>query len=120
MKKYAIALFAFSSLLPLTAAAQHSSKAAESKPAVAKGEYLPRKAVTLSGQVSADGKSFVSDDEDIWTVSNPAVLSGQEGQRLQIRCELNPAKNEVYVLSAKTALRETRFLARSGDSAFRR
>ena len=78
------------------------------------------KAVTLSGQVSADGKALVSDKDDVWEVRNPHVLAGQEGRQVTVKCQMSPDKNEIRVLSIRLAQGEGKYSARLGDSAFRR
>lgn len=83
MKKWILVLLAVALLTPIAALAQHSSKAAETKP-VTSGS--PSKAVTLSGQISLDGKTLVSQENDIWMVSNPDVLVGHEGQWVSVKC----------------------------------
>ena len=108
-------------LLPATATAQHSSKASESKPSVtANTDKSSQKAETLLGQVSADGKKFLSDEDDIWTVSNPEVLSGHAGHYVSLRCSKDSSKNEIYVFSAKAAVRDAKYVSKTGDAAFRR
>ena len=78
------------------------------------------KAVTLSGQVSADGKALVSDKDDVWEVRNPHVLAGHEGRQVTVKCQMSPDKNEIRVLSIRLAQGEGKYSARLGDSAFRR
>jgi hypothetical protein len=104
-------------LLPLTATAQHSSKAAESKPGDSKSS---KKAILLSGQVSLDGKTLVSDKDEIWTVDNAAVLTGLEGRLVVVKCQILPGKNQIHVFSASTHIPDMKYAANHGDSAFRR
>jgi hypothetical protein len=60
------------------------------------------KAVTLSGKVGDDGKSFLSDkDTKTWTVSNRDSLKGHGGQEVKIKAHEDAANNEVHVVSAK-------------------
>jgi hypothetical protein len=106
--------------LPATSLAQHSSKAAESKPTGQKAQRVSPKAVTLSGQASADGKTLVTDDDDIWTLTNPNVLAGLEGQYVSVRCQADPDKKEIHVFSSKGTVRNARYAANRGDAAFRR
>jgi hypothetical protein len=120
MKKSIFIPLAVVLLLPSTAPAQHSSKAAESRPSTTDAQKSSKKAVTLLGQVSADGKSFLGDDDNIWVVSNPSVLAGHEGHYVSLRCQVNPDKNEIYVFSAKAAARDAKYSPKTGDAAFRR
>ncbi len=65
-------------------------------------EQTSTEAVTLSGKVGDDGKSFVSDtDNKSWTVSNPHALKGHEGQEVKIKAHEDAAKNEIRVVSVK-------------------
>ena len=55
---------------------------------------------SVSGKVSKDGKSFVSDqDSKNWKVSNPDVLKGHEGQQVMLVIQVDPANNEVHIVS---------------------
>lgn len=120
MKKPTFVLLAFALFLPATSLAQHSSKAAESKPLGSTAQRASAKAVTLSGQASADGKTLVTDDDDIWTVTNPNVLAGHERQYVSVRCQADPDKKELHLFSVKVAAREAKYVVNRGDSAFRR
>ncbi len=120
MKKSAFTLLAFALFLPSVSLAQHSSKAAESKATVSSLQKASTKAITLFGQASADGKTLLTDDDDIWVVTNPSVLAGHEGQYISIRCKAEPDKKELHVFSARVAAREAKYVANRGDSAFRR
>jgi hypothetical protein len=58
--------------------------------------------MSISGKVSDDGKTFVSDkDSKSWTVSNPDALKGHEGHQVTLSANVNADKNEVQVLSVK-------------------
>jgi hypothetical protein len=58
--------------------------------------------MSISGKVSDDGKTFVSDnDSKSWTVSNPEALKGHEGHQVTVSANVNADKNEVQVLSVK-------------------
>jgi len=119
MKKSLFAFLAIAAFLPATSLAQHSSKAAESRQSDSTaGKFT--KAVTFTGQISADGKMLVSENDDTWAVSNPGVLQGLEGQRVLVKCQVNPSKNEIHVFWVKAVLQNTKYTANRGDSAFRR
>lgn len=117
MKKRVFVLVAIFSLMPVTALAQHSSKAAETSPTSLKSSM---KAVTLSGQISQDGKALISRENDIWTIHNPDALAGHEGKAVQVKCQLLAGKNEIHVFSVKVAPQEMKSAANKSDSAFRR
>ena len=58
--------------------------------------------MSISGKVSDDGKTFVSDkDSKSWTVSNPDALKGHEGHQVTLSANVNGDKNELQVLSVK-------------------
>ena len=80
----------------------------------------PKKAVTISGQLSTDGKTLVGDNDDIWAVSNPAVLIGREGQQITVKCQLSPDKSSIHVFFVKVGVTEAKYVAKNNDSAFRR
>jgi hypothetical protein len=120
MKQPAIVFAVIAMLMPTTSLAQHSSKAAEAKPSGQKTQKFSQKAVTFSGQASADGKTLLTDDDDIWVVINPDVLAGHQGQYISVRCQADPDKKELHVFSAKVAAREAKYVTNRGDSAFRR
>jgi hypothetical protein len=113
-KAMLIALFVTLSMC-VAASAQEAAK-----PGDPAAQATHRKAATLSGRVSDDGKAFVSDEDDVWEVSNTKVLTGHEGQRVVIKCQLYPDKNEMRVLSVSSAQGAVKYVANRGDSAFRR
>jgi hypothetical protein len=118
MKKRTILLLAtVCFFFPLTVLAQHSSKAAETKQVDSK---LSKKASLLSGQISLDGKTLVTEKNEIWTVTNPDVLAGHQGQRVLVKCQLFASKNEIQVFSLEPAAKDLKLASNRADSAFRR
>jgi hypothetical protein len=120
LKKWSLVLLAVALLMPITAAAQHSSKAAEAKPTGSKSTIVARKAVSISGQISMDGKTLVSEENDIWSVTNPNALAGHEGKAVSVKCQVFPDKNEIHVISVKGAPIDVKSASNKADSAFRR
>jgi hypothetical protein len=120
MKKWSLVLLVVAAVMPTAALAQHSSKAAEAKPADSSPQAVAPKAVTITGQVSEDEKTLVGDDDSIWVVSNPGVLAGHRGQQVSVKCEVHSGKNEIHVFSVKMSLHEVKYVSKNGDSAFRR
>jgi hypothetical protein len=60
------------------------------------------KATRVTGKISADGKTFVSDsDSKSWTISNPDAVKGHEGHHVTLKAHINADKNEVHVVSLK-------------------
>jgi hypothetical protein len=106
-------------LLCVCAAAQQNSRSGAVRPQNAgTTTTTSKKAVTVSGRVSDDGKMLVSEDADRWTVSNPGALAGQFGHLVTVKCQLSPDQNSIHVLSVKAP--ETKYLATHNDAAFRR
>src|SRR5271169_870922 len=101
MKKWSLVLLAVVLLMPITVAAQHSSKAAEAVPAGSSSSKVAPKAVTISGQISLDGKTLVSEANEIWMVINANVLAGHEGQQVSVKCQIHPGKNEIHMFSVR-------------------
>jgi hypothetical protein len=62
------------------------------------------KAAHITGKISDDGKTFVSDsDGKSWTISNPDAVKGHEGHHVTLKAQVSPDKNEVNVVSLKMA-----------------
>lgn len=106
MKKLLFLSFAFALVISLFALTQDTTKAAQTKPETAKAEKAPAKAVTVTGKVSVDAKTFVDKDNKSWTVTNPEALKGHEGHEVTLKAHLDSAKNEIHVVSAKMAKEE--------------
>lgn len=102
MKNFVLISFALVLVLCLTAVAQDSaSQGAMSQQAPATEKALA-KAVTLSGKISDDGKSFTSDqDSKNLTITNPEAVKGHEGHEVKIKGHENTATNELHVVSVK-------------------
>jgi membrane protein implicated in regulation of membrane protease activity len=102
MKKLALILFALLLLVSLSAFSQYAGNQAGMSQQTSTTEKASTKAVTLSGKVSDDGKSFVSDkDNKSWTVNNPEALKGHEGHEVKVKAHEDAAKNEIHVVSVK-------------------
>lgn len=65
-----------------------------------KADEMSKKAVSVSGKVSADGKMFMSDvDNKNWMISNPEAVKGHEGHHVTVKAGADAAKNEIHVTS---------------------
>ena len=63
-----------------------------------------KKAVQVTGKVSDDGKTFVSDkDSKSWTITNPDAVKGHQGHHVTLTAHVYADKNEVHVMSLKMA-----------------
>jgi|ERR1700722_1957342 len=62
------------------------------------------KAAHITGKISDDGKSFVSDkDGKSWTIDNPDAVKGHEGHHVTLKAHVSADKNTVEVVSLKMA-----------------
>ncbi len=62
------------------------------------------KTAKVTGKISEDGKSFVSDtDSKSYTISNPEAVKGHEGHHVILTAHVNADKDEVHVMSLKMA-----------------
>ena len=77
------------------------------------------KAVTISGTLSSDGKTLVSAEDDVWTVSNAEVLKGHEGRQVVVKCRPDSKAHSIHVYFL-VRRDEPRYAADRSDSAFRR
>ncbi len=103
MKKLMLICFALALVMSLLALAQEATKPDEMKQDTMKAEKASAKAVSLTGNISADGKTFVDKDNKSWTVSNPEALKGHEGHAVTLKVHEDAAKNEIHVVSVKMA-----------------
>jgi hypothetical protein len=101
MKKLMLISFTLAPVMCLPALAQDTTKAAQAKQETARAEKVSAKAVTVTGKVSADAKTFVDKDNKSWTVTNPEALKGQEEHEVTLKAHVDAAKNEIHVVSVK-------------------
>ncbi len=98
MKKLMIICFGLSLMLCGLATAQDSMKQDNMK------ADSSSKAVKVTGKISDDGKSFVSDkDSKSWTITNPDAVKGHEGHHVTLTAHVYADKGEVHVMSLKMA-----------------
>jgi len=63
-----------------------------------------KKAIQVTGNISDDGKMFVSDkDSQSWTITNPDEVKGHEGHHVTLTAQVDADKSEVHVVSLKMA-----------------
>jgi hypothetical protein len=98
MKKVLTIVFALSLLTAFSLMAQDTMKQDNMKSGTS------MKAASVTGKISEDGKSFVSDkDGKSWTISNPDAVKGHEGHHVTLKAHVSADKNEVEVVSLKMA-----------------
>lgn len=97
MKKLMTIVFALSLLTSLSLVAQDTMKQDGAKSEATK-------AANITGKISDDGKTFVSDsDGKSYTISNPDAVKGHEGHHVTLKARVAADKNEVDVVSLKMA-----------------
>jgi hypothetical protein len=98
MRKLMTILFAASLLTSLSLVAQDTMKQDNMK------ADTSAKAMSVTGKISDDGKTFVSDkDGKSWTISNPEAVKGHEGHHVTLKAKVSADTNEVNVVSLKMA-----------------
>jgi hypothetical protein len=99
VKKLMIFGFALVLLMSAAAVAQDSMKQDSMK-----SDSSMKATTSVTGKISDDGKSFVSDkDGKTWTISNPDAVKGHEGHHVTLKAQANADKGEVKVMSLKMA-----------------
>jgi len=76
------------------------------------------KPLTVSGKIGNDGKTFLTDIDTEWNVSNAEAVKGYEGRLATVKCFVDPERNRIRVLSVKAS--DVKTASKTGDSAFRR
>jgi hypothetical protein len=98
VKKLMIFLFALAFLMPSGAVAQDNGMKQDTMKSGSSA-----KATSVTGKISDDGKSFVSDDGKTWTISNPEAVKGHEGHHVTLKATTDADKGSVQVISLKMA-----------------
>jgi hypothetical protein len=75
------------------------------------------KPFTVSGKVSVDGKTLLTDIDTEWIVSNADALKGHEGHMVRVKCYVDTEKNSIKILSVKRENDESNYAARNTFSA---
>ncbi len=112
MKKLVLGFVAISVCASMLMAAQASAPPGDNS----RSTY--ERGLNISGKVASNGKTFLADDDNQWTVSNPGALKGQEGRYITVKCRMDLSNRAIRVLSVHQQRVDTRYVA--GDSAFRR
>ena len=99
MKKLIIISCALALLMSAVAVAQYGAQPPDNSKS---GTTV--KTVSITGKISADGTTFVSDkDSKSWTISNPDAVKGHEGHHVTLQAQVNGDKSEVHVVGLKMA-----------------
>jgi hypothetical protein len=96
MKKLLAILFAFTLLTSFALVAQDAVSQDSTKSDTAKAAHI-------TGKISDDGKTFVSDDGKSWTISNPDAVKGHEGHHVTLKANVSADGSAVNVVSLKMA-----------------
>ena len=100
MKRLMAVIFALSLLTSIGLVAQDAPKQDDTM----KSPDASAKASSLTGKISDDGKTFVSDkDGKSLTISNPDAVKGHEGQHVTLKAKVSADKTSVDVQSLKMA-----------------
>ena len=63
---------------------------------------------------------MIGKNDQPWSVTNPGVLAGHEGQQVKVKCQISPGSHEIFVLSVKMVATQSKYAVNLGDAAFRR
>ncbi len=108
MKKLMLVMFAVALMMSMMAVAQDTTKQDSAKQDNMTSAKTSNTAVSISGKVSDDGKTFVSDkDNKSWTVSNPDALKGHEGHQVTVSANVYADKNEINVVSVEMGKKDS-------------
>ena len=115
MRRFSLAFLALVLGISLTTIAQGT----------AGGDYgrgVPKvqvKGVNLSGQVSKDGKMFLADDDNTWSVINSDLVKGFEGRKVTVNCRMDLNNRAIHILDVLER-HLAKYKASYKDDAFRR
>lgn len=97
MKKLLTMIFALGLLASMSLIAQDTMKQDNMK-------ATSTKASSITGKISDDGKTFVSDkDGKSWTIGNPDAVKGHEGHHVTLKAHVAADTGTVEVVSLKMA-----------------
>jgi hypothetical protein len=103
MRKLLAICFIVSLVMCGIAVAQDNMKSDNATPKLSK----------VTGKISDDGKTFVSDkDGKSWTIVNPDAVKGHEGHHVTLSAHVYADKGEVHVMSLK-------MVAAKGDNSMK-
>lgn len=114
MKTAILAILITASIVPASFA-QDQTAAAQEKPVSSSAKPL-----VVSGRISADGSTLLSDIDSEWSVSNKEATKGHEGRLVRVKCYVDTEKNTIRILSVKRDESAPTYAATHADSAFRR
>lgn len=112
MRRFALVAIA---AVVICGSALSQEKAVASQPEQA-AVFSP-KPLTVSGKVGADGKTFLTDIDSEWMVSNADALKGHEGHMVRVKCYVDTEKNSMKILSVKREDNASNYAARNTFSA---
>jgi hypothetical protein len=127
MKRLLLPAIALALFLPATAFAQNATKPAETRADESKitepkpDESRPTtKTTTISGKVSDDASTIITDNDVHWTVANPFMLASFAGQSATVKGHPYKGENKIQVLSATGILPNAKVVGNTDTSAYRR
>ena len=114
MKKMVLVLSAFALATSLWVLAQETTKPNDMKQDSAKADKMG-KAVSVSGKIGDDGKTFVDKDGKTWTIANPEAVKGHE---VTLKAHVDANKNEVHIVSLKMGKGEMKETQKKNESQY--
>jgi hypothetical protein len=81
---------------------------------------LSTKPLIVSGRLSNDGRTLLTDIDSEWIVDNSESVKGYEGRLVKVKCYVDTEKSRIHILSVRKDDQNFSFAARQTDSAFRR
>lgn len=117
MKKLIFISLALALVTSLLALAQESTKPDQMKHDNMKADKMG-KAVSVSGKIGDDGKTFVDKDGKTWTLVNPEAVKGHEGHEVTLKAHEDQAKNEIHVVSLKMGKGEMKDTKKTDENKY--
>jgi hypothetical protein len=118
MKTSALVVIVIACLVP--GALAQDKAGTNSSEQVRAGSAISGKPLVVSGKISTDGKTLMTDLDSEWVVSNPETLKGLEGSRVSVKCYVDTEKSRIQILRVKKEEGELKSASKHNDSAFRR
>jgi hypothetical protein len=108
MKKLMMIAFALSLLMSINLSAQDATPPSNTQTDASAQNSMQSDTSTkpthITGKISDDGKTFVSDsDGKTWTINNPDAVKGHEGHHVTLKANVSADKTSVDVMSLKMA-----------------
>lgn len=84
------------------------------------GTAMSGKPLTVSGTVSPDARTLLTDIDSEWAINNPEMLKGREGLHVTVKCYVDSENGRIQILRVKPREGDKYASKKYADSAFRR